>query len=247
MSTAHAPAIPRFNHVALSVAPALLTPESQRDLVDFYATVFGWMEMPGMSRPGALLVLRAHSNEQFVYLAAADAPMRCPEADHFGLSVPDREAIRAVHDRAAAYRETSEDVQLTPLEVQDFGMLKLHSFYVRYRLPLSRMARSQARSQSARWFPSGSAIHATRPPGTARIGGSQTAWARSASAVSSRSLTYRMIERIPIAAPGGPAQLGGATSRCHSLIVEVPALKPKRVDWASIRAGGCSGSPSAPP
>jgi hypothetical protein len=72
MTRPRASELPRFNHVALSVAADLLTHESQLDLVDFYSKVFGWTEMPGMSKAGELLVLRVHSNEQFVYLSASE-------------------------------------------------------------------------------------------------------------------------------------------------------------------------------
>ena len=40
---------PRFNHVAMSVPPALLSPEGREDVLRFYGEVFGWTEMPAMS------------------------------------------------------------------------------------------------------------------------------------------------------------------------------------------------------
>ena len=33
------------------------------------------------------LVMRVHSDEQFVFLIADDSPMTCPRLDHFGMSV----------------------------------------------------------------------------------------------------------------------------------------------------------------
>ena len=58
MSEAPHPA-PRFNHVAMSVPASLLSPEGRADVLGFYGEVFGWTEMPTMSRDGELLVLRA--------------------------------------------------------------------------------------------------------------------------------------------------------------------------------------------
>lgn len=127
---------PRFNHVAMSVEPGLLGVEAQGELLDFYGDVLGWTAMPTMSRPGELLVLRVHSNEQFVFLAASDEPMRCPETDHFGLSVPNPEALYAAHARCLARRERDPRVEIVAPTVEDFGVLKLHSFYLGYRLPM---------------------------------------------------------------------------------------------------------------
>jgi len=129
-------AIPRFNHVALSVPPSLLAPESARELLDFYGEVFGWNAMPTMQRDHELLVLRVHSNEQFVYLHGADDPLTCPAADHFGLSVATPGELDAVVERARAYRERDDRVEISERQRQDFGMLVLHSVYLRYRLPL---------------------------------------------------------------------------------------------------------------
>src|SRR5258706_299045 len=86
MSDASLP-VQTFNHVAISVPASLLDAEGRASLLDFYGFVFGWTEMPTLSEDGRRLVLRAHSHEQFVFLIAADAPMRCPSGDHFGLSV----------------------------------------------------------------------------------------------------------------------------------------------------------------
>jgi hypothetical protein len=128
---------PRFNHVALSVPPACLDEAGRAALLRFYGDVFGWTEMPGLARDRELLVLRAWTNEQFVYLVADADPMRCPSTDHFGLSVATPDALRAMAERARKAAETDPDVELSEIGLQDFGLLKLHNFYVRYRLPMS--------------------------------------------------------------------------------------------------------------
>jgi hypothetical protein len=89
-----------------------------------------------MSKEGELLVMRVHSNEQFVYLAANDEPMCCPSLDHFGLSVSATEDIRAAHDRACKYRRRDARVEVTELKVEDFKVLELHNFYVGFLLPM---------------------------------------------------------------------------------------------------------------
>ena len=128
--------IPRFNHVALSVPADLLDASGRGDLLRFHERVFGWTEMPTLTRDRELLVLRAWSNEQFVYLHASPEPMRTGSLDHFGLSVPERADLDAMYERAEKLRAEDGRVELLPRETQDFRVLQLHSFYVRYRLPL---------------------------------------------------------------------------------------------------------------
>ena len=90
MSTA---AIPRFNHVAMSLSADALSESGRSDLLAFYGDVFGWTEMPTMTVNRERLVLRCHSHEQFVFLHAADEPMHCGNHEHWGLSVDSPEAL----------------------------------------------------------------------------------------------------------------------------------------------------------
>ena len=126
----------RFNHVALSVPSSLLEAAGRRELLAFYSDVFGWDEMPTMSEDGRRLVLRCHSNEQFVFLAASDAPTRCDPLDHFGLSVRTPAELDAILERAQKFRDRDERVEIRDRQLEDFQVLKLHSFYVRYLLPM---------------------------------------------------------------------------------------------------------------
>jgi hypothetical protein len=127
---------PVFNHVAMSVPAAALDTSGRADLLDFYSEVFGWSEMPTLTEDRKRLVLRVHSNEQFVYLVADDEPMRSPAGDHFGLSVGTPAELDAVLERARAYRGRDERVEIVERTIEDFRVLKLHSFYVRYLMPL---------------------------------------------------------------------------------------------------------------
>ena len=129
-------ATPRFNHVAMSVPASLLDASSRADLLAFYGEVFDWTEMPSMSRDGELLVLRAHRNDQFVFLHADPDPMICPKLDHVGFAVDTPAAFEAFVSRALASTERFEGVEIQREPTQDFGVLQLHSCYVRYRLPL---------------------------------------------------------------------------------------------------------------
>ncbi len=125
-----------FNHVAMSVPARLLDADGRKALLDFYGDVFGWTEMPTLTEDGRRLVLRAHSHEQFVFLVAGDEPMRAPEGDHFGLSVRTAAELDAILERARAWRERDPRVVVTERQVEDHRVLKLHSFYVGFLLPL---------------------------------------------------------------------------------------------------------------
>lgn len=129
--------IPRFNHIALSVPAALVAGQNASDLLRFYGEVFEWNEMPTMATEGELLVLRVHSNEQFVYLHASETPLTCPPGDHFGLSVATPAALDAVLERARKFQEGDPRVEISERNEQDFKVLTLHSVYIRYLLPMS--------------------------------------------------------------------------------------------------------------
>jgi hypothetical protein len=127
---------PRFNHAALSVPAALIDADGRRDLLRFHEQVFGWSEMPTLTRDRELLMLRCWSNEEFVYLHASDAPMRTGPSEPLDFSVTTRAKLDAIHERAEKFRAGDARVELEDVKVDDFRVLKLAAFYVRYRLPL---------------------------------------------------------------------------------------------------------------
>ena len=128
--------MPTFNHVAMSVPADLLDADGRRELLDFYGEVFGWTEMPSMTQDRERLVLRVHSNEQFVFLIADPQPMACPRMDHFGLSVGAPDELYQAVERARKFRERDPRVEIIEPEIEDYKVLKLHNFYVRYQLPM---------------------------------------------------------------------------------------------------------------
>jgi hypothetical protein len=129
---------PRLNHVALSVPADLLDTDGRGALAAFYGDVFGFEEYPELTQDRQRLVFRAHSHEQFVFLIANDEPMTAPRLDHFGMSVSSLAEFEEVARRAAAWKAREpDDVDLIDPTFEEYvGALRLHSFYVRYRLPL---------------------------------------------------------------------------------------------------------------
>ena len=126
----------RFNHVAMSVPADLLDEAGRADIIRFYGEVFGWREHPTMTEDRKRLVMGVHSYDQFVFVIADDSPMQAPRGDHFGMAVDSLEELREVLRRAEAFAAGDARVDVMGYEVEDFGVLKLHSFYVRYLLPL---------------------------------------------------------------------------------------------------------------
>ena len=127
---------PRFNHVAMSLPPDLLEPDRREEIVRFYSDVFGWEELPMMTIDRKRLVMSAYTYEQFVYLIADEPPMECPRLDHFGMSVSTEAELDEMLARATAYREHDDRVDIVEKTVDDYEMLAITSFYVRYLLPM---------------------------------------------------------------------------------------------------------------
>jgi len=129
---------PRFNHVALSLPADALDAHGRAAIIDFYGDVFGFEEYPEMTKDRAQLVLRVHTHEQFLFLVSDDEPMRAPRMDHVGLSVSSVEEFDEVARRAASWKERFPDeVDLIEPTSEVFAdLLRLHSFYVGYRLPI---------------------------------------------------------------------------------------------------------------
>lgn len=128
---------PRFNHVAMSVPADLLDEDGRAELLRFYGDVFGWEELPTETLDRQRLVLRAYSNEQFVFLIAEDPPMTCPRLDHFGMSVGTMEELDDMLERARKFQAEDDRVDIVDKHATDHdGFLVLTSFYVRYLLPM---------------------------------------------------------------------------------------------------------------
>ena len=127
---------PRFNHVAMSLAADLLGPVHRDEIVRFYNEVFGWEEIPMLTEDEHRLVLSVYTVEQFVFLIADDTPMTCPRLDHYGISVATEAELDGMLDRAKAYQQRDDRVDIIDKKVEDHGMLAITSCYIRYLLPM---------------------------------------------------------------------------------------------------------------
>jgi hypothetical protein len=129
--------MPRFNHVAMSLPADALDEQGRADILRFYGEVFGWEELPQLTEDRQRLVMQAYSYEQFVFLIADDPAMTCPRLDHFGMSVGSSDELDELFARAKAFARGDDRVDIIDKKTEDqHGVLLLHSFYVRYLLPM---------------------------------------------------------------------------------------------------------------
>ena len=122
--------------MALSVPAELLGEAGRTDLINFYSEVFGWQEYPTETVDGKQLVLGAYTYDQFVFLIADDEPMRAPRLDHFGLGVATEDELDTFYQRALAYRERDDRVDIIAKQVEQHPGLAITNFYVGYLLPM---------------------------------------------------------------------------------------------------------------
>jgi hypothetical protein len=127
---------PRFNHVAMSLSPEGLDTEHRADLCRFWGEVFGFEELEMLTEDRHRLVFSCVHWDQFMFLIAEDKPMTCPRLDHFGFAVGSEEELVGLRDRALSYRDKDDRVDLIDLHTDDREVVKIHSFYVRYLLPM---------------------------------------------------------------------------------------------------------------
>ena len=127
---------PRFNHVAMSMPADLLDEAGRADICRFWSEVLGFDEIDVMTEDRRRLILSCVHWDQFLFLIADDDPMRCPRMDHFGFAVGSMEELRGVQDRAEAFRSHDHRVDLIDLHTDDQTVVKIHSVYVGYLLPM---------------------------------------------------------------------------------------------------------------
>ena len=128
--------IPRLNHVAMSVPASMLTGDERAELLGFYRDCFGWEELQDQGEEGRIAVLTVGHWDQFVFLHAEDDPMTAVRMDHFGISVQSKEDFDGCWERVRQWADRDDRVDVVEPHADDFEVLLLHAFYVRFRLPL---------------------------------------------------------------------------------------------------------------
>jgi catechol 2,3-dioxygenase-like lactoylglutathione lyase family enzyme len=103
---------PRFNHVAISVDPAVLNDAGRAAVLDFFSDVFGWTEGDNTGESGNPLILYTGAPLQFLYLLPAADYLTAPAMDHFGLEVASVAELRGLVERARAYQQRDPRVRI---------------------------------------------------------------------------------------------------------------------------------------
>jgi hypothetical protein len=93
--------------------------------------------MEVMTEDRRRLIMSCVHWDQFIFLIAEDDPMKCPRMDHYGFAVGSLDELKGVRDRAEAFRKSDDRMELIDLHVDDQGMVKIHSVYVTYLLPMT--------------------------------------------------------------------------------------------------------------
>ena len=127
---------PRFNHVAMSLPADLLNAENRTDVCRFFDEVLGFTEMEVMTEDRRRLIMSCVHWDQFIFLIAEEDPMKCPRMDHFGLAVGSLEELQGIQDRARQFQAADSRLDLIDLHMDDQKMVKIHSLYVQYILPM---------------------------------------------------------------------------------------------------------------
>ncbi len=128
---------PRFNHVAMSLPADLLDATNRADVCRFFDEVLGFTEMEVMTEDRRRLIMSCVHWDQFIFLIAEDDPMKCPRMDHYGFAVGSLDELRGVQRSGGGFRKSDDRMELIDLHVDDQGMVKIHSVYVRYLLPMT--------------------------------------------------------------------------------------------------------------
>jgi hypothetical protein len=104
--TSRPPVGPVINHLAISVDAAVLDEAGRAALIDFFGTVFGWVEGDNSTEQGNPLILYTGEMRQYLYLLPAESGfLTAPPLDHFGLELSSVEDLVALLDRAKEYQK----------------------------------------------------------------------------------------------------------------------------------------------
>ena len=131
---------PVLNHVAISMPLDVLDERGRADVLDFYATVFGWTEGDNTGEAGNPLILYTGAFGQFVYLLPSETPLTAPELDHFGLQVETLPELHSIVDAAKQYAERDDRVAIIDVHARTTHGPQhdyvLTSAYIGFVLPL---------------------------------------------------------------------------------------------------------------
>jgi hypothetical protein len=132
----------RFDHMELTIPVGSLTTTLQKEIDDFYGSIFGWsgFDIDVAGRPCRLLIC---GSDQFIQLLESERPMHSPGSDHLGLLLECRQDVDAARTSCERDAESDDRVSVERRDDPAYPGLTVHTFYVNYLLPISFDVHSQ--------------------------------------------------------------------------------------------------------
>jgi hypothetical protein len=132
----------RFDHMELTVPLGGLTTTLCEEIDGFYGSIFGWsgFDIDVAGRPCRLLQC---GPGQFIQLLESEQPMRSPGSDHLGLLLDSRQEVEDALEACERFAEKDDRVSIQRRQDLSYPGLTVHTFYVKYLLPISFDVHSQ--------------------------------------------------------------------------------------------------------
>jgi hypothetical protein len=132
----------RFDHMELTVPVGSLTTALCEEIDGFYGSIFGWsgFDIDVAGRRCRLLQCGAR---QFIQLLESERPMQSPGSDHLGLLLDSRQEVEDALEACERFAEKDDRVSVQRREDLAYPGLTVHTFYVKYLLPISFDVHSQ--------------------------------------------------------------------------------------------------------
>jgi hypothetical protein len=125
----------RFDHMELTFPRGGLTRTLREEIDAFYGSIFGWSALDTEVAGQACHLLTAEP-DQFILLAESNTPMHSPGYDHLGLLQHSREEVDELLAACERYADKDERVQVKRNEDLIYPGRIVHTFYVKYLLPV---------------------------------------------------------------------------------------------------------------
>lgn len=127
----------RFNHMELTLPKGALGDDGRADIKAFYSEVFDFeaLDVPIFDQLG-LLLRTDEATSQFLLLMESETPIDSPGYDHLGFLYDTREQVDDRLEQVKRWQEKDDRVRIKEYEDLVTGATTVHTFYVRYLLPI---------------------------------------------------------------------------------------------------------------
>jgi hypothetical protein len=126
----------RFDQMELTVPLGGLTTTLCEEIDGFYGSIFGWsgFDIDVAGRPYRLL---RYGLGQYIQLLQSEQSIRSPCSDHLGLLLDSRQEVEGALEACERFAEKDDRVSVQRRQDLSYPGLTVHTFYVKYLLPIS--------------------------------------------------------------------------------------------------------------